>query len=270
MPALNVRWHGTRLDEGKANVAIPSTHPNGGPAPDPATALAGNRLLAGLPPEEAGPIATAAERVRPRMREQIYEQGGPMEHAYFPTGGVFSLMAEMADGSAIETLTVGNEGMVGLPAVLGAVRSPTQALCQIAGWAVRIPMARLIEAAPPGGVLYGRLARYAEARLTSLSRSVGCNRLHSAQQRYARWVLLTQDRVGGDEFPITQEFLAQMLGVTRPTISLVGQELQGAGLIHYAQGRLTVDNRPGLEAVSCECYAVVSAAFEEMLGEPRG
>ena len=239
--------------------------------PDPPPeVLTGNRLLAGLRLGEAALLRAAAERVRPRMRQELYAQGGPMEYAYFPEGGVFSLLVDVAEGGTVEILTVGNEGMVGLPAVMGAVRSPTQALCQIAGWAVRIPMARLIEAAPPGGVLYGRLARYAEARLTSLSRSVGCNRLHSAQQRYARWVLLTQDRVGGDEFPITQEFLAQMLGVTRPTISLVGQELQGAGLIHYAQGRLTVDNRPGLEAVSCECYAVVRAAFEEMLGEPRG
>ena len=270
MGTFSVRARGTGLEEGTANVSTPSDDRSAGPAPDPATMLAGNRLLSGLPPREAAPLATAAERVRPRMREQIYAQGGPMEYAYFPAGGVFSLMVAMSDGSVIETLTVGNEGMLGLPAVLGAARSPTHALCQIAGWAVRVPTARLIEAAPRSGVLFDRLARYAEARLTSLSRSVACNRLHSAQQRYARWVLLTQDRVGGDEFPITQEFLAQMLGVTRPTISLVGQELQGAGLIHYAQGRLTVDNRPGLEAVSCECYAVVRAAFEEMLGEPRG
>jgi len=204
------------------------------------------------------------------MRELLYAQGGPMEYAYFPIGGVFSLLMETADGGAVETLTVGNEGMLGLPAVLGAARSPTRAVCQISGWVLRVPMGRLVEAAPRAGVLYSRLARYAEVRLTSLSRSVACNRLHSAQQRYARWVLTTHDRVGGDEFPITQEFLAQMLGVTRPTVSLVGQELQAAGLIHYAQGRLTVDDPAGLGRVACECYAAVRAAFAENLGEPQG
>jgi CRP-like cAMP-binding protein len=160
--------------------------------------------------------------------------------------------------------------MLGLPAVLGAPRSPSRAICQIAGWVLRVPIATLRAAAPPGGVLHGRLLRYAQARMTSLSRSVACNRLHSAQQRYARWVLTTQDRVDADEFPITQDFLAQMLGVTRPTISQVGQELQSAGLIHYAQGRLTVDDRAGLTSVACDCYPVVRAAFDELLGNPRG
>lgn len=115
-------------------------------------------------------------------------------------------------------------------------------------------------------MLFERLLRYAQARLAALSRSVACNRLHSSQQRYARWVLNTHDRVGMDEFPITQDFLAHMLGVTRPTISLVGQELQTEGLIHYAQGRLTVDDRAGLEAVCCECYRATRQAFEELLG----
>lgn len=237
---------------------------------DAATLLAGNRLLADLPPAEAAPLAAAAARVRPRVRELMYAEGGVIDAAYFPIGGVFSLFADMADGSAVETLTIGNEGMLGLSALLGTTRSPTRATCQIAGWALRVPVAELVAAAPRTGVLYDRLARYAEARLTSLSRSVACNRLHSARQRYARWVLSTQDRVGSDEFPITQELLAQMLGITRPTVSLVGQELQTAGLVHVAQGRLTVDDRVGLEAAACECYAVVRAAFDELLGAPRG
>ena len=232
--------------------------------------LAGNRLLAGLPRAEAERLRTGVERVRPRMRQVIYEQGEAIDHAYFPQGGVFSLLARMADGGVIETLTVGNEGMIGLPAFMGATRSPTRAICQISGWAPRLPMPALVEAAPRDGVLFDRLTRYAQAQITSLSRSVACNRLHTAAQRYARWVLTTHDRVGADEFPITQEFLAQMLGVTRPTVSLVGQELQAAGLIHYEQGRLTVDDRRGLEQATCECYAVIRAAFDELLGTPRG
>ena len=230
--------------------------------------LAANHLLRGLPLSEAERLLDGAERVRPRMREEIYRQGGAMEHAYFPQGGVFSLLLETADAGAVEVLTVGSEGMLGLPAVFGAAASPTRGICQIAGWALRVPTATLVEAAPRGGVLFGRLVRYSQARATSLARSVACNRLHSASQRYARWVLTTHDRVADDEFPITQEFLAQMLGVTRPTVSVAGQELQAAGLIHFAQGRLTVDDRAGLEAVSCDCYAAVRAAFDELLGDP--
>ena len=238
--------------------------------PSPSGAAAASQLLAGLPATELEPLIAGAQRVRPRMRQELYSQGGPVEVAWFPQGGVFSLLVETMEGGTIEVLTVGNEGMLGLPFVLGASRSPTRAICQIAGWALRVPMATLLDVARPGAVLHGRLLRYAQARMTSLSRSVACNRLHSAQQRYARWVLATQDRVGADEFPITQDFLAQMLGVTRPTISQVGQELQGAGLIHYAQGRLTVDDRGGLERISCECYAAVRAEFAELLGSPRG
>jgi CRP-like cAMP-binding protein len=232
--------------------------------------LEGNRLLDGLPSKELATIQLAAERVRPRMRQLLYEQDGAMDYAYFPQSGVFSLLAQMSDDSVVETLAVGNEGMIGLPAMLGASTSPTRVICQISGWVLRIPTDVLIKAAPRGGALFGRLARYAQARLTALSRSVACNRLHSSEQRYARWVLNAHDRVGMDEFPITQDFLAQMLGVTRPTISLVGQELQTQGLIHYAQGRLTVDDRAGLEAVSCECYRTTRMAFEALLGSERG
>jgi CRP-like cAMP-binding protein len=224
--------------------------------------LEGNRLLDSLPSNEMERVLSSAERVRPRMRQVMFEQDGAMSYVYFPQSGAFSLLVQMMDGTMIETLSVGNEGMLGLPAILGARRSPTRAICQISGWALRIPLAELIDAAPRNGELFDRLVRYAQARLAALSRSVACCRLHSAQQRYARWVLATQDRVGTDEFPITQDFLAQMLGVTRPTISLVGQELQTSGFIHYAQGRLTVDDRAGLEGVACECYALIRRQFE--------
>jgi CRP-like cAMP-binding protein len=232
--------------------------------------LDGNYLLDGLPSEELVAIRPALERVRPRMRQVLFEQSEPIQYAYFPQGGVFSLLAQMQDGSTVETLTVGNEGVVGLHAMLGASRSPTRVICQVSGWALRVPVDTLMGAMSRDGILFNRLMRYAQARLTALSRSVACNRLHSAQQRYARWVLTTQDRVGTDEFPITQDFLAQMLGVTRPTISLVGQELQALRLIHYAQGRLTVDDREGLELVSCECYRTTREAFAELLGVERG
>jgi len=232
--------------------------------------LEGNYLLDGLPSAELDVIRPACERVRSRMRQVLFEQSAPIRFVYFPQGGVFSLLARMEDGSTVETLTVGNEGIIGLPAVLGSSHSPTRAICQVSGWALRVPVDTLIEGIPRDGVLFDRFVRYAQARLTALSRSVACNRLHSAQQRYARWVLTTQDRVGTEEFAITQDFLAQMLGVTRPTISVVGQELQSLRLIHYAQGRLTVDDRRGLENVSCECYRTTRQAFAELLGVERG
>jgi CRP-like cAMP-binding protein len=227
--------------------------------------LTGNLLLDGLPSNELSPIRSAAERVRPRMRQVLIEQDGEMPYAYFPLDGVFSLLAQMADGAVVETLVVGREGVVGLPAIFGATRSPSRVICQISDWTLRIPIPALLAAASRDGILFDRLLRYAQARMTALSRSVACNALHSAQQRYARWVLTTQDRVSTDEFPITQDFLAQMLGVTRPTISLVGHDLQALGLIHYAQGRLTVDDRAGLERVSCECYGTSRQAFEDLL-----
>ncbi len=229
-----------------------------------------NQLLAGLPTADVERLLAGAERVRPRMRQHLYAQHGPMDASYFPEGGVFSLLMETDGGGAVEILTIGNEGMLGLPALMGAEQSPTRAICQIPGWALRVPMPLLAEAAAPGGALHARLIRYAQAQMTSLSRSVACNRLHTARQRYARWVLITQDRIGSEEFPITQELLAQMLGVTRPTVSQVGKELQAGGFIHYTQGRLTVDDRAGLEGQSCECYQAVRTAFRELLGTERG
>ena len=258
---------------------MPTSFRHSRPDPDSATVperrasgalgLEGNRLLAGLPAAEAEPLLASAERVRPRLRQEIHAQGAPIDAVYFPQGGVFSLLAEMQDGDGMEVLTVGNEGMLGLPVVLGATRSATRSICQIGGWALRVPTAQLLDAAPPGGMLHRRLMRYAHVQLTSLACSVACNRLHSAQQRYARWALTMRDRVDTDEFPITQAFLAQMLGVTRPTVSQVRQELQAAGLIHAVQGRLTIDDRDGLEAVACECYATIRQAYDDLLTDPR-
>ena len=231
--------------------------------------LAGTRLLAALPARESKRLRESAQRLRPRMREVLHEQGASMEHVWFPLTGVFAQLAQMTDGSVIETLAVGDEGMVGLGAVMGATRSPVRSICQISGWALRVPVS-VIHELPRDAVLLDRLRRYAQAQITTLSRSVACNRLHGAEQRYARWVLATHDRVGIDEFPITQDFLAQMLGVTRPTVSAAGQALQRRGCIHFAQGRLTVDDRAGLERAACECYGAIREAFDELLGIARG
>jgi CRP-like cAMP-binding protein len=227
--------------------------------------FSGNRLLVGLPQRELDRVQASAEQVRPRLRQVLFEPGDQVEYVYFPQGSVFSLQTQMSDRSIAEALTVANEGMIGLRAALELSGSPSRVVCLLAGPAVRVPAA-LIAAAPRDGVLFSRILRYAAGRLASLSQLVACNGLHTAQQRYARWVLTMHDRAATEEFPITQELLSQLLGLTRPTVSLVAQEFQAKQLIHYAQGRLTVDDRAGLERVACECYRVLRAASDESLG----
>jgi CRP-like cAMP-binding protein len=223
-----------------------------------------NRLLVGLPQQELDQIHASAEQVRPRLRQVLFEPGDLAEHVYFPQGSVYSLQTQMSDRCIAEALTVGHEGMLGLSAALDLSSSPSRVVCLLAGPAVRVPAA-LIAAIPRDGVLFSRILRYAAARLTCLSQLVACNGLHTAQQRYARWVLTMHDRAATEEFPITQELLSQLLGLTRPTVSLVAQEFQAKQLIHYAQGRLTVDDRAGLERIACECYRVLRAASDEPL-----
>jgi CRP-like cAMP-binding protein len=210
------------------------------------------------------------EPVRPRRHEVLHEQGGPIAHVYFPADGVFSLGARMADGTSVITLAVGNEGVIGLPAIMGAGTSPLVAICQIPGWTLRVPRPALHDTARVHGVLFRRILRYAHAQVTSLAQSAACNRLHSATQRYARWLLTTHDRAKSDDISLTQASLAEMLGVSRQTVSEVARALEDAEIIHCAQGRITVDNRVGLEAHACECYQVVRTAFDELLGVPRG
>jgi CRP-like cAMP-binding protein len=152
------------------------------------------------------------------------------------------------------------------PVFFGTESIPSMALCQVPGEAVRVKAKEFREAVRGGGPLHDLLHRYAHYLLVLSSQSTACNRLHSAEERLCRWLLMTHDRVGGDQFPLTQEFMARMLGVRRPTVSLVASTLQRAGLIQYSRGKVMVLDRPGLESAACECYAVVKKELERLLG----
>jgi CRP-like cAMP-binding protein len=235
-------------------------------APDDARSRPRNRILAALPEPDRARLAASLERVALGPKQVLFDVDKPIEHVYFPEDGVVSVLSVATDGSAVETGTVGYEGIVGLPVFFGADRAPAQAVCQVPGEALRIDSATFRrELERGGGELRSLLGRYAQALFTQLAQSSACNRLHSMRERCARWLLQAHDRVGADEFPLTQQFLSQMLGVRRATVSEVASALQREGLITYEYGRITVRDRRGLEAAACECYAVVRREFDRLL-----
>lgn len=224
-----------------------------------------NRILNALPAEEQERLATRLTHVDLHIRKVLIDPNQVIEHVWFLEDGVVSVLGVMEDGSAVETATIGHEGMVGLPVFLGASSMAAQAFAQVSGHAYRLPAADLREEVRRGGALAGLLGRYTQALFTLLSQSSACNRIHSAEQRCARWLLLTHDRVGSDTFDLTHLFLSQMLGVRRATVTEIAGTLQERGLIDYSRGRITVTDRAGLEAASCVCYRVIAAEFDRLL-----
>ncbi|HEX2078498.1 MAG TPA: Crp/Fnr family transcriptional regulator [Longimicrobium sp.] len=224
-----------------------------------------NRLLAALPPEDWERLRPGLERVRMELREVVFEPNRTIQHVYFPEDAVISILGLMEDGSAVETATVGCEGMAGVPVFLGAMQMAGQAFAQVPGEAWRMPAGALREEVRRGGALAQLLGRYTQALFTLVAQSSACNRKHPVEQRCARWLLMTHDRVGGDTFELTQHFLSQMLGVRRATVSEAAGALQARGLIDYSRGRITVEDRAGLEAAACACYAIIRAEFARML-----
>jgi CRP-like cAMP-binding protein len=225
-----------------------------------------NQILMRLPQDEHIRVRAHLEEVSLSFKQKIYEQGESIKYALFPESGVISLVKLLDDGNIVEIGTIGNEGMVGLPVVLGDGRAPLRAFCQVPGRALRIRADALIAERRRGGHFAELLLRYANATLAMLAQGVACNRAHSVEERMCRWLLMTHDRVGADNFPLTQEFLAQMLGVRRPTVNIAGTSLQRAGLIRYSRGRITVVDREGLEEASCECYAHMREEIARSLG----
>jgi CRP-like cAMP-binding protein len=224
-----------------------------------------NRILGALPGEEYARLAPALERVCMQSRQLAFDVDRPIEYVYFPEDCVISVVGVMTDGTAVETASVGREGMVGLPVFLGAESTSAQAFCQIPGEALRLDTGTLQREAARGGELRWILNRYTQAHFTEVAQSSACNRVHTMRQRCARWLLQTRDRVTRDEFPLTQRFLSQMLGVRRATVTEAARSLQHAGLITYVHGRMTMRDRRGLERVSCECYAIIRREFERLL-----
>ncbi|MDP9457626.1 MAG: Crp/Fnr family transcriptional regulator [Actinomycetota bacterium] len=225
----------------------------------------GNRLLAALPGEEFERLWPHLETVALEFEETLIEPNVPIEHVYFPIDCVTSLIATMENGQRVEVGTVGKEGMVSLPVFLGASAIPLGAFSQVPGDAVRMASGVLRAEVGPGSRLHELLHRYAQATFFFTAQSSACNRLHSVRQRCSRWLLHTHDRVGRDDFPLTQEFLAQMLGLRRASVNEVARALQGEGLIRYSRGVITVLDRPGLEAAACECYRRITGEFDRLL-----
>ncbi|SIO44263.1 transcriptional regulator, Crp/Fnr family [Singulisphaera sp. GP187] len=224
-----------------------------------------NRLLAALPPDEYARILDQAELKSLKLRDILHRAGGPLEHVYFARSGVLSRILIMLDGRAAEVSLVGNMGMVGLTAYLGADTCLTHVICQIPAEVLRVPALAFATEVRRAGRLQEIVYRYTRVVVNTTSILCACNCLHSIEERCARWILMSWDRAGTDEFPLTQEFLAVMLGVHRPSVTLVAGALQNAGLISYRHGRVTVLDRERLEEVSCECYRTIRDDFDRLL-----
>jgi CRP-like cAMP-binding protein len=225
----------------------------------------GNRLLDRLPEEEYRRLLPAWETISLPHGHEVCRQNGPMSHVYFPTSGMCSVVGVTDEGKVVETATVGNEGMVGIPVLLGLDFSPSTAISQVSGSALRMPAAAFLRALGPGGPLDRLLRRFIAFSLRYAYQTVVCNAQHSVEERMCRWLLMTQDRVGKEEFVLTQEFLAEMLGVRRQTVTVFAGTLQTAGFINYRRGVMRIISREGLEAASCECYQVTKSFYDRIM-----
>jgi CRP-like cAMP-binding protein len=228
--------------------------------------LVQNHLLLALPLTDYERVARLLRTEQIQQGQRLHEAGAPISTVYFPNGGVYSVTAAMRDGTLVEVATVGREGMLGVSVFLGDPQGAGETLMQVPNGPV-IAMtvdAFLAETGRAGGVLRDIAARYAQAFLLQSMQSTACNALHQVQQRCCRWLLQTHDRVGSDEFLLKHEFLAIMLGVQRPTVTIVIGTLQEAGLIRSKYGRIHVLDRQRLEEASCECYSVIREHFTRL------
>jgi hypothetical protein len=203
-------------------------------------------------------------------RTCLHEPQVPIEAVYFPLDCVISLLATVDEGVLVEVATVGNEGLIGLPLFLETKLTPGWAYCQVPGDACRLPAAsfrQLLRRTPAASAI---LHRYTQALMTQISQGTACDRVHSNEQRSARWLLQTHDRAGRDEFPLPEEFLGQMLGADRGTVEAVTSQLAERGLIGYRDGMMRMLDREGLEAISCGCYRVIRAGYERAHAELQG
>ncbi|HXD34877.1 MAG TPA: Crp/Fnr family transcriptional regulator [Pyrinomonadaceae bacterium] len=225
-----------------------------------------NRLLAALPLEEYERLAPELEQVWFPLGEVVYEFGGRLEHVYFPTTAIVSLLYTMENGSSAEMGLTGNDGVVGIALFMGGGTMPNRAVVQSAGGAIRMKATVLQDEFAQGGKFQQVLLRYTQALITQISQTAVCNRLHSVEQQLCRWLLLSHDRLQVDELIMTQELIADMLGVRREGVTVAAGRLQDAGGISYVRGHIQILDRQKLEATVCECYRVVKDEFFRLLG----
>ena len=226
-----------------------------------------NHLLAALPTAEFEAVAAHLELVPLPLGQMLYEPGGQLQHAYFPTTAVASLHYVMESGASAESAGVGNEGVVGISMFMGGDTTPSSAVVLIAGHAYRLKASVLKQEFGRAGMMQGLLLRYTQALITQMIQTAACNRHHTVEQQLCRWLLLTRDRIPSRELIMTQELVARMLGVRREGITEAAGNLQNAGLISYRRGHITVLGRPGLEVRACECYAVVKNEMGRLLSD---
>jgi CRP-like cAMP-binding protein len=233
----------------------------------PTTRSSVNLLLAALPAADYARLAPSLETIPLKLQEWIHKPGEPIRHVYFPGGGFLSVLTVLEDGTMVEVATIGREGAVGVSAMFDGDGTASRSLAMVQAAAetcYRMPVAVFREEMDRRGAFYELLSRYTHALVGLVMQSTACNAVHTVEQRLARWFLMAHDRVGTDSFPLTQEFVAMMLGVARPTVTIVAGTLQKAGLITYQRGRVTVLDREKLEAASCECYRTVTSMLNNV------
>ncbi len=232
-----------------------------------ATSAPRNRLIELLPDGERTQLEARLERVHMDARDTLLRPGEPLRSVYFPVTGVASIVATTSEGWSVEVATVGNEGMVGLPVFLEARTAPLEMFWQIPGEADRMAAPEFHRLLESGGMLPRVLQRYTHVLMVHMAQSVACNRLHSLEQRAARWLCHTHDRCENDDFALTQEFFAMMLGVHRPSVTIAAGVLQKAGFISYMRGKVRVLDRAALQEAACECYSIITDEHTRMLGD---
>ena len=224
-----------------------------------------NHLLAALPAADLERLLPHLEPVALPLGCSVYESGGRMEYVFFPTEGIVSLLYVMENGASAEIAITGNDGLVGISLFMGGETTPSRAIVQSAGQAYRLPAKLLKQEFERGGELQHLLLRYTQALITQMAQTAVCNRHHTVEQQLCRWLLLSLDRLPASELAMTQELIANMLGVRREGVTEAAGHLQAAGLIHYQRGRITVLDRAKLEQRVCECYAVVKRETDRLL-----
>ena len=225
-----------------------------------------NRLLAALPPGEYQRLRPQLQEVSFSLGQVVYEFGGHLEYVYFPTNSIVSLLYTMENGTSAEMGLTGNDGVVGIALFMGGGTMPNRAVVQSAGGAIRMRAKMLQDEFALGGKFQQLLLRYTQALITQISQTAVCNRLHSVEQQLCRWLLLSHDRIPSDELIMTQELIADMLGVRREGVTVAAGRLQDGGAISYVRGHIHILDRQKLEETVCECYQVVRDEFDRLLG----
>ena len=229
-----------------------------------------NQLLRALPPASLEALLPYLEGVPMPLGMAVYESGGEQRYVYFPTSSIVSMLYVLADGSSAEIAVTGNEGVVGISLFMGGQTTPSRAVVQSAGHGFRLQADVLRQEFEAGGPLQHLLLRFTQALITQMTQTAVCNRHHSVHQQLCRWLLLSLDRLPGNELVMTQELIANMLGVRREGVTEAAGKLQADGLIRYSRGRIEVIARKRIEACVCECYAVVKKEYDRLLQQPKG